>query len=57
MPILNEPVILSDESLAVIRAKTNAPGFNYTSWGDADLEAVRCEIRNHYRDVQRLACA
>lgn len=56
MPILNEPVILSDESLAVIRAKINAPGFSHTSWGDPDLEAVRCEIRNHYRDVQRLAC-
>ncbi|MBK5374271.1 HNH endonuclease [Pseudomonas sp. TH43] len=56
MPIINAPVVLSDASLAIIEAKTSDPDFSHTSWNDADLESVRCEVRNHYRDVQRLTC-
>ncbi|WRH95093.1 HNH endonuclease domain-containing protein [Pseudomonas fluorescens] len=56
MPIVNEPVVLSENSLAIIRAKTNEPGYCHTKWSDPDLEPVRCEIRNHYRNVQRLIC-
>ena len=56
MPIVNDPVILSEESLAIIKDKVKEPGFSHTNWSDKDLESVRCEIRDHYRDVQRLSC-
>lgn len=56
MPIINDPVVLSQNSLAIIEGKLQEPGFNHTKWSDADLESVRCEIRDHYREVQRLVC-
>jgi len=57
MPIINVPVVLSDEAIAVIEEKVNMPGFSHVNWSDADLQSVRCEIRDYYRKVQRLACA
>lgn len=56
MPIINAPVVLSDEAVAVITEKIKEPGFSHTSWSDADLQFVRREIREHYREVQRLIC-
>lgn len=56
MPIINEPVVFSEESIALIEEKVGALEYSHTSWSDAELEFVRCEIRNHYRAVQRLTC-
>ena len=32
MPIVNEPVVLSENSLAIIRAKISEPGYCHTNW-------------------------
>jgi hypothetical protein len=56
MPTIERPIELSEQSLALIAAKKLIPGFSHTNWSDADLLPVRQEIRNYYRDAQRLAC-
>ncbi|ASV37402.1 HNH endonuclease [Pseudomonas sp. NS1(2017)] len=56
MPIINDPVVLSGEALAIINEKIQQSGFSHKNWGDADLQSVRCEIRDYYREIQRLVC-
>lgn len=57
MPIINESVAYNEECLAIIAAKNADPHFMHTNWGDDDLQGLRSEVRNHYRNVQRLTCA
>ncbi|EOV8972705.1 HNH endonuclease [Cronobacter turicensis] len=56
MPIINSPINFSAESLRIIRQKVEDPTFDHNNWSDEDLKAVRAEIRNHYRNAQRLKC-
>lgn len=56
MPIVNEPVVLSERALSLIQEKVEKSDYCHTKWNDPDLEPVRCEIRDHYRKVQRLVC-
>ncbi|AVO58240.1 HNH endonuclease family protein [Pseudomonas chlororaphis] len=56
MPIINEPLVYSEASLAKINEKMAGVGYSHLDWSAPELEDVRCEIRNHYRDVQRLQC-
>lgn len=56
MPTINNPVVYSAIALDKIAEVQREPGFNHTRWGDADLEYVRCEIRDFYRREQRLSC-
>lgn len=57
MPMINNPVVLSDAALDLVEAKKRSADFSHTSWSDDDLQPVRREIREHYRNVQRLVCA
>jgi hypothetical protein len=56
MPIINAPVVYSEASLAKITERMADENFTHRDWSDPSLEDVRCEIRDHYRDVQRLRC-
>jgi len=56
MPIIDRPVEFNAESLALIEKKNSDPEFTHTNWGDDDLKALRAEVRNHYRTIQRLQC-
>ena len=56
MPTIENPIVLSDASLALIEQKKATANFSHTNWGDEDLQPVRREIREHYRNVQRLVC-
>lgn len=57
MPIINNAVTLSDESLALIQEKMQSGNYSHESWGDDDLRPVKREIREFYRVAQRLTCA
>lgn len=57
MPTINNPIVFSMEALQKIAEVQREPGYDHTRWGGADLESVRCEIRNFYRREQRLSCA
>lgn len=54
---INNAVRLSAESLQKIDAAKAKPDFNHRNWSDPELESVRCEIRDFYRNEQRLTCA
>lgn len=56
MQRINSPVELSEEAQALIEYKKASIDFSHTSWGDEDLQPVRREIREHYRNIQRLTC-
>jgi len=56
MPIINEPVVYSEEQLAIIAVKKSDRQFTHANWGDDDLQGLRYEVRTHYRNVQRLVC-
>ena len=56
MPTLNNAVTLSEEAQGLIQAKINTAGFSHENWGDDDLLPVRREIREFYRNAQRLIC-
>lgn len=55
--MIDEAVTLSGVALVLIRAKVASPEYSHLSWGDDDLLPVRREIREFYRDSQRLVCA
>ena len=57
MPLINRPVEYSVQSAEIIAEKKASVEFQHERWSDADLEGVRREIRNHYRNEQRLMCA
>lgn len=57
MPIINQAIILSEEALVLINSKVNTVGFSHANWADDDLQSVRREIREFYREAQRLVCA
>ncbi|EIM13552.1 HNH endonuclease [Pseudomonas chlororaphis] len=56
MPIINDAVTLSEEALSLIQGKMQAEDFSHESWSDEDLLPVRREIREFYRNAQRLVC-
>ncbi|WP_242487349.1 HNH endonuclease [Pseudomonas sp. TH15] len=56
VPDITVPVIFPLEMQTLIQTKLKDPEFSHANWGDADLEDVRCHIRNHYRDVQKGVC-
>lgn len=56
MPIINVPLVYSEASLAKINEKMAGENYSHRDWSAPDLEAVRCEIRDYYRSVQRLQC-
>lgn len=57
MPIINRPIEYSAQSADIIERKKNSAGFRHEMWSDEDLELVRREIRDYYRNEQRLVCA
>lgn len=57
MALINTAVQYSEASLELIRNKRSAIDFTHLSWGDEDLQPVRREVREHYRNEQRLRCA
>lgn len=56
MPKIKNPIRFSAESLDIIEKKLSSPDFKHTNWGDDDLQVLRAEIRNHYREEQKLEC-
>ncbi|MGY2286326.1 HNH endonuclease [Pseudomonas gingeri] len=56
MPTINNAVILSKESLVKIKKIKRNPDFSHQSWSSDELESVRSEIRDFYRNEQRLNC-
>ncbi|CRM26678.1 hypothetical protein [Pseudomonas sp. 8 R 14] len=57
MPLIKYPITLSATSSVIVEQKKTSPGYSHTSWGDNELLPVRREIREHYRNAQRLTCA
>ncbi|MGD4551572.1 HNH endonuclease [Xanthomonas citri pv. citri] len=55
--MIDEPVVFSADALNRIATARAHPAYDHTMWSDATLEPVRVEVRDHYRRVQRLACA
>lgn len=56
MPLIDNPIVLSDASSVIIERKINSPNYSHKSWGDDELQPVRSEIREYYRNAQRLTC-
>ncbi|CRM31279.1 HNH endonuclease [Pseudomonas sp. 58 R 3] len=56
MPIINAPLVYSEASQAKINEKVADENYSHRDWSSPDLEGVRCEIRDYYRNVQRLQC-
>ncbi|WP_282349365.1 HNH endonuclease [Pseudomonas sp. PS01301] len=56
MPIINQSIAFTSQSLALIAQKKMDPEFNHTKWSEDDLRALRAEIRGYYRHIQRLIC-
>jgi hypothetical protein len=56
MPIIDQPIEFSAESMTIIKQKQSDPNFGHVNWGDDDLTFLRGEVRNHYRNVQKLQC-
>ncbi|MXD23151.1 HNH endonuclease, partial [Escherichia coli] len=52
MPKIKNRIRFSAESLDIIEKKLSSPDFQHTNWGDDDLQVLRAEIRNHYREEQ-----
>lgn len=56
MPKINEPILLSEASLRLIDARKASAEYSHKSWDDEELLPVRREIREYYRNIQRLTC-
>ena len=56
MPIINDALVFSESATAIISSRRNNENYSPRDWGAPDLEVVRCEIRNYYREAQRLKC-
>lgn len=57
MADITKPIKMSVGSEQIIADKKAQSNFNYKCWGDAELEAVRKEIRDYYKIVQDGKCA
>ena len=57
MADINNQVVFSEEIQQQIDAKVAQEEFNYTKWGEADLQTVRSYIRNFYKNEQTGICA
>jgi uncharacterized protein (TIGR02646 family) len=57
MPDINSALVFSKESNEIIRQKKESTTFTYADWSNGDLEALRKEIRNHYRNEQKGSCS
>lgn len=56
MPIIDKPIELSELALEVIEQKSKSAMFSHADWGCEELKVVRKEIREYYREIQRLRC-
>lgn len=57
MTKINNPIVYSELSERKISEKMEDPEFTHEAWGGEDLLSVRQEIREHYRNEQRLECS
>ncbi|MEQ5755361.1 HNH endonuclease [Providencia rettgeri] len=56
MADIDNPVQYTQPVLDMISTKLNDPSFLHNHWGNEDLEVIRKEIRDHYRETQNGIC-
>ncbi len=56
MADIDNPVQYTKPALDMISTKLNDPSFLHSHWSNEDLEVIRKEIRDHYRETQNGIC-
>jgi hypothetical protein len=57
MPLITNPYSCSKHQSLIIRNKLLESNFNHKDWNSDDLENIRSDIRQHYRNEQNGLCA
>jgi len=57
MPLIADAFVFSPQSAALVAGIMSRNGYSHHDWSDLELEELRREIREHYRNTQRLRCA